>query len=289
MFQKVFLSSLVLVSVALADLTVTTTIYPLYSVVKEVGAGHVSLNNLVPFGVEPHEFEPKAKDMVILSKSDLFITSGVVMEPWSTKIITSMKIYDKTFDMSQHVKLSTHKRFNNGKTYDPHYWLSFDNYTHMIHATQKLLTQKDPANTAVYEANANAYLAKVNALKADYDTLKTCKNKKVVVNHDAFGYLADDYGITQYSISGMTPEVRPSARQIAQLIDLVKKEKINTVFFEEFASDKTAKAIANEAKVKTDALRPVENITREENEKNIGYIEIMRDNLVKLKGAMDCE
>jgi zinc transport system substrate-binding protein len=191
--------------------------------------------------------------------------------------------------MSKHVKLSTHKQYDGGKVYDPHYWLSFDNYILMIKETTALLCKKDPANTKIYESNAATYLKKVTELQAQYQSLKTCKNKKVVVNHDAFGYLADDFGITQYSISGMSPDIKPSARQMAKLIEIVKKEKINVVFFEEFASDKTAKAIAREANVRTDALRPVENITAAENSKNIGYIDIMRENLTKLKGAMDCQ
>ena len=119
--------------------------------------------------------------------------------------------------------------------------------------------------------------------------MDTCTNKKILVNHDAFGYFADDYGVKQYSISGISPEDKPSAKVIAELINLVKKENINTVFFEEFASPKVAKTIANEAKVKTDALRPAENITKEENKKGHGYLQIMEDNLEKLRFAMNCK
>ena len=87
----------------------------------------------------------------------------------------------------------------------------------------------------------------------------------------------------------MSPEDKPSAKQISELINLVKNEKINTVFFEEFASPKVAKTIAKEANVKTDALRPAENITKDENKKGYGYLQIMEDNLEKLKSAMDCK
>ncbi len=288
MIKKLLFTSL-LSACAFAQITVTTTIYPLYSVAKEVGGKSITLNNLIPFGVEPHEFEPTAKSMKTLAKSDIFMTSGEVMEPWSAKIINSMKIKDKTVDMSKLVTLRTHKEYEGGKVYDPHYWLNFNNYIKMIKETTALLSKKDPANAKIYAANAEAYLKKVTALQSEYEALKTCKNKKVIVNHEAFGYLADDYGITQYSIAGMSPESKPSAKQIAKLIEIVKKEKINTVFFEEFASDKVAKTIAKEANVKSDALRPVENITADENNKNIGYIEIMRANLAKLKGAMDCK
>jgi len=279
-----------------ADVSVTTTIFPLYDIVKNVGGDKVKLTNLVPFGVEAHEFEPKAKDIANLSKSDFFIISSPVFEPWSKKIISSLKIQDKTIDMSQKVKLleikhddhDAHGHEHKG-SYDPHYWLSIENYMSVAKEVTTLLSTKDAENAKIYEANYEAYLAKLQALKTDYDVLKSCQNKKVIVNHDAFEYLAHEYGITQYSISGMTPETKPSPKQIAKLIEITKKEKINTVFFEEFASDKVAKSIAKEANVKTDALRPVENITVAESKKGVGYIDIMRDNLVKLKASMDCQ
>lgn len=70
---------------------------------------------------------------------------------------------------------------------------------------------------------------------------------------------------------------------------MVKNEKINTVFFEEFASPKVAQTIAKESNIKIDTLRPAENISKEENSKGYGYIQIMEDNLEKLKFAMDCK
>jgi len=111
----------------------------------------------------------------------------------------------------------------------------------------------------------------------------------VIVNHDAFGYLSDDYGITQYSIAGMSPDEQASAKQIAQLIQLVKKEHIHTVFFEEFANYKLSKTIARESGATSEKLSPAGNISKEAHRKNIGYLDIMEENLEKLKGAMDCQ
>lgn len=304
MIKKTFITAFLLASTtAFSNMTVTTTIYPLYSIAKEVGADKINLQNLIPFGVEAHGFDPNPSEIAKLSKSDLFITSSDSMEPWKDKIVKSLKIEQKVFDMSKHVKLREikeevhHEEENEHQHHthehegiDPHYWVSLNNYILMTEAITKLFIEKDTQNKDFYIQNSNNYLTKIKALKNKYDsTLATCTNKKILVNHDAFGYFADDYNVKQYTISGMSPEDKPSAKQIAELINLVKNEKINTVFFEEFASPKVAQTIAKESNIKIDTLRPAENISKEENSKGYGYIQIMEDNLEKLKFAMDCK
>ena len=291
---------------AFSNMTVTTTIYPLYSIAKEIGADKIKLQNLIPFGVEAHGFDPTPADMAKLSKSDIFITSSDSMEPWKDKIVKSLKIEEKVFDMSKYVKLRTlqeendehhedekghkHEHDHEHEGIDPHYWVSLNNYILMTETITKLFIEKDSVNKDFYIQNSNNYLAKIKALKEKYDlSMATCTNKKILVNHDAFGYFADDYGVKQYSISGMSPEDKPSAKQISELINLVKNEKINTVFFEEFASPKVAQTIAKATNAKIDALRPAENISKEENKNGYGYLQIMEDNLEKLKFAMDCK
>lgn len=313
MIKKTLVSAFLLASTtAFSNMTVTTTIYPLYSIAKEIGGDKIKLQNLIPFGVEAHGFDPTPADMAKLSKSDIFITSSDSMEPWKDKIVKSLKIEQKVFDMSEHVKLRTlqedndkhhedeedekdkkgnkHEHEHEHDGMDPHYWVSLNNYILMTETITKLFIEKDSTNKDFYIQNSNNYLTKVKALKEKYDlSMATCTNKKILVNHDAFGYFADDYGVKQYSISGMSPEDKPSAKQISELINLVKNEKINTVFFEEFASPKVAQTIAKAANVKIDTLRPGENISKEENKRGYGYLQIMEDNLEKLKFAMDCK
>ncbi len=272
-----------------AKVIVTTTIYPLYSVVQEVGKDKVKLNNLIPFGTEPHAFEPTPQNIVTLLGSDLFIISSSVMEPWANKIVKANHLEKITIDMSKHVAIKKHTSFKEGKAFDPHYWLSFDNYIRMVSEVEDLLIEKDAKNSDIYRKNAKNYIKKIKAIQNEYATLRSCKNKKVIVNHDAFGYLGDDYNIKQYHIAGMSPDEQPSAKQIAQLINITKKENIHTVFFEEFANDKLSKTIAKEAGVNSEELSPIGNISKEAYREHVKFLDIMRKNLVKLKRAMDCQ
>ena len=308
MIKKTLVTAFLLATTtAFSNITVTTTIYPLYNIAKEVGADKINLQNLIPFGVEAHGFDPTPSDMTKLSKSDIFITSSNSMEPWKDKIVKSLKIEQKVFDMSEHVKLRTieekehdhhedkHHKHNDKHDHEhegiaPHYWVSLNNYILMTEAITKLFIEKDSANKDFYIQNSNNYLEKIKGLKEKFDSsMATCTNKKILVNHDAFGYFADDYGVKQYSISGMSPDDKPSAKQISELITLVKNEEINTVFFEEFASPKVAQTIAKATNIKIDTLRPAENISKEENKKGFGYLQIMEENLEKLKFAMNCK
>ena len=307
MIKKTLVTAFLLATTtAFSNITVTTTIYPLYNIAKEVGADKINLQNLIPFGVEAHGFDPTPSDMTKLSKSDIFITSSNSMEPWKDKIVKSLKIEQKVFDMSEHVKLRNiqeeeheqhedekghkHKHDHEHEGIDPHYWVSLNNYILMTEAITKLFIEKDSANKDFYIQNSNNYLEKIKGLKEKFDSsMATCTNKKILVNHDAFGYFADDYGVKQYSISGMSPDDKPSAKQISELITLVKNEEINTVFFEEFASPKVAQTIAKATNIKIDTLRPAENISKEENKKGFGYLQIMEENLEKLKFAMNCK
>jgi zinc transport system substrate-binding protein len=110
-----------------------------------------------------------------------------------------------------------------------------------------------------------------------------------VTAHEAFGYLARQYGLRQEGIAGIAPDEEPNAQRIADLSDLVRKDKITTIFTEELVSPKVADALAREAGgVKTETLNPLESLSDRESARHEDWASVMRTNLVKIRDALGC-
>lgn len=276
---------------------ISLSTFSLYDIAKHIGGGTVELVMIMPFGVDAHSFEPTPKLMTKIYDSSLVIYSGAGLEPW----IDGFDFKNLTLDMSRHVKLrklgigehhnhahEEHTKNNNGV--DPHYWLDIDN---MISATN-IITQKFaeilPSNKELYVKNRDLYIEMLKSLDSDYKKeLLTCKNDTIIVNHNAFSYLADRYGFHIESLSGFSPEAEPSAKSMVNLIEHVKEHNVSTIFFESFASDRAIKSIAEEANASVDVLQPIGNITADEARQSLSFEDIMRINLTKISKALACK
>ena len=110
----------------------------------------------------------------------------------------------------------------------------------------------------------------------------------MVTNHAAFGYLADEYGLTQEAIAGLAPDAEPSAQRLAELKDLVEQQGVTTIFTEDLVSPKVAQTLAEEAGVRTAVLHTIEGLTDDEVAAGADYGSQMRDNLSTLRAALGC-
>src|SRR5262249_21198021 len=119
------------------------------------------------------------------------------------------------------------------------------------------------------------------------DGLKNTKRKAFVSQHAAFGYLAQEYGLEQIPIAGLSPEQEPSPEEMANVVDFAKQHQVTTIFFETLVEPKVAQVVANEIGAKTDVLNPLEGLTEEELNNHWNYISVMRQNLEALKRALD--
>jgi zinc transport system substrate-binding protein len=275
---------------------VAVTTFALYDIVNHIAQDTVEIVNILPFGVDPHSFEPTPQLMAKIEKSALVIYSGAGLEPW----VDGFTFKSKVLNISKYVKLrhldahehhehedhGTHAHHN---TVDPHYWLDFSNMQKATELITKELIELLPQNRALYEKNEQKYIAMLQKLDKLYrEKLSSCKADTVVVSHNALGYLSRNYGFKVESLSGLSPEAEPSAKDVSRIMREIKKDGVRTIFFEHFVNDKVIKSIAKDTQINIDVFQPLGNITKDEAEAKLSYEDIMLRNLEKLSKALMC-
>lgn len=267
--------------------TVVTTLFPLYDFARNIGGDKVSVTLLLPPGVEAHMFEPKPSDVVKINRSNLFVYTGKFMEPWAEDVVKGISGGNvKIVDSSASVKL-----INKYGGTDPHIWLDFENVMVMVDNILHALLEKDPANAQFYQKNAADFKNKLAKLDNDYKTvLSKCQSREIVYGgHYAFGYLVKRYGLKYDAAYGLAPDSEPSAKDLARLIEQIRKDKIQYVFYEELVSPRLAETIAKETGARLLLLNPAHNLTKEEYDNGATFISIMENNLQNLSRGMQCE
>lgn len=266
--------------------TVAVSTFTLYEASSVIAGDTLYIFPIVPLGSDAHMFSPTPLQVAKISNAALFIYNGAGFETWAKSLESTLSKGVKVIDMSTHVGLLKEKEHGG---YDPHYWLDIDNMIKMTQTLEEEFSKRFPANTQLYHTNAIAYIGKLQKLKIDYTTgLKECKNRTLISNHDAFGYLAHANDLQNVSIIGLSSDEQPSAKIIAEVIARVKEHGITTIFFEEMINDNVAQTIASETGANAKPLQPLENISEGELKSHQTYESIMRANLVKLTQAMEC-
>lgn len=282
-------------------LKVVTSFYPMYEFSKQVAGEYADVIGLIPAGVEPHDWEPSAKDMAEIKEADVFVYNGLV-EGWAEQALESApndkRIVVEASGGIQLMESEEHgheeegheeeEHEEEGGSLDPHIWLSPVLAQQEVLAIQEAFEKADPANKDAYKANADAYISKLKELDNAFKSgLQGVKHTEFVTQHAAFGYLAKEYGLTQVPIAGLSPEQEPSPEQMAEVVAFAKEHKIKTILFETLVDPKIAQTIADEIGAKTDVLNPLEGLTDKEKKDNLDYIGIMTKNLEALKKALN--
>jgi zinc transport system substrate-binding protein len=270
--------------------SVVASFYPLAEAASKVGGELVSVQNLTPPGVEPHDLELAPDDIEAIATADVIVYLGGGFQPAVEDALAEAE-HAVTVDALDAVATNAapESEAEEGLTVDPHVWLDPARYEEIVRAVADALAKADPANEAIYAANAQAYVAQIAALDEEFRTgLSDCERTTIVTSHEAFGYLADAYGLTQVGILGLSPEAEPDPRRLAELRDLVEREGVTTIFSEELVSPKVAETLANEAGVRVAVLNPIESLTDAEEQAGEDYLSLMRENLDTLRKALDC-
>lgn len=172
-------------------------------------------------------------------------------------------------------------------TYDPHSWLSVVNAKKYLNSIQDKLIQKYPDNKKIYHKNKLKYVDKLTDIDAEYkEKFSKLDNKSFLVTHYAYAYIARDFGLTQYPLEGLTSMESPSLKTIKKAVDFAKTKKITTVFYEYGKPPKEAKTLSEELGGDIKPLASMEFVTKEQQDNNQGYIELIEMNLKNLYESM---
>lgn len=273
-----------------------------YEAACAVAGDTLHIRSIIPLGSDTHMFTPNPTQVADISKSALFVYNGAGFETWAQSLTTALPKTTQVIDMSQHVVLQKsdehqedhdehgHKADHQDHgTYDPHYWLDIDNMIKMTQTLDTEFSKLSPLQSEIFHKNARAYIAQLQKLKSEYTAgLAECKNRTLVTNHDAFGYLARANKLENVSVIGLSSDEQPSAKNIAEIISAVKEHGVKTIFFEELINDNVSQTIAKETKAIAVPLQPLENISEDELKSHQTYLSIMRENLAKLRESMEC-
>lgn len=270
-------------------LHVTASFYPLYFFAERIGGDKAEVANIVPSGAEPHDYEPTAQDMARMEKSDLIILNGGGFEAWSDSIERNIRTEDTVIIMAGDSLMTREISGDDSLTTDPHIWIDPVLAKTMAQNIARGFEQVDPENAEYYRENTDILLAELADLDAAYrGGLQACATRNIITSHSAFGYLAAEYGLNQVSIAGLSPDAEPSPAQLAQIAQFAKTNNVQYIFFESLASPKLSQTIAAEVGAKTLVLNPIEGLSGEEISKGEDYFSVMRENLVNLQTALQC-
>lgn len=271
---------------------VVASFYPFAFVAEQVGGSHVDVENLTSPGVEPHDLELKPKQVGDVQGADLVVYEKHFQAAVDDAVKQADRSTKDSVDVASVVKLKplqagAEEEGHDHGDEDPHTWLDPDNMIAVTKAVEAKLSTVDPDHASEYAANAAKLTSELETLGTDFTTgLKTCKRRTIVTSHAAFQYLAARYDLTQVPIAGIDPANEPSPSQLADITNLVRKEKITTIFTEELVSPAIAKTIAKETGVTTATLDPIEGLS--DATKGQTYLTLMHRNLETLRKANSC-
>ena len=259
------------------NIDVVVSFNPMKEFAEAIGKDKINVKVVVPEGTEPHDFEPKPRDMESISKAKVFIYNGLGAETWVDKTLSALN--NKNL-----ITVEASKGSDLIKTtdYDPHTWLSLKEAKVETKNIKDALVKADPNNKDFYEKNYEDYSKKLDELYSEYKVkFDTVKNKNFVTGHAAFAYLCRDFGLEQKSVENMFAEGEPTPQKMKELTDFAKSNNIKTIFMEELASPKVSETLAKEVGAKVEKIYTIES-----KEDNKDYIQSMKDNLEKIYDSL---
>ena len=289
---------------AAGALPVAVSFYPIQYLTEAIGGDHVSVTSLTPADQEPHDYDLSGKEVTSTLEGASLVAYVEGFQPSLDKAVTQVN-GPTVVDLSSKVDLKHHEGMEDEEEHadesadegahkeadhdadslDPHFWLDPVRMKSAATAIEEALATADPDHAEDYKTNLETLTSTLDGLDSSYQGgFSQCERKTFITSHAAFGYLADRYGLTQTSISGIDPEQEPSAADIAAAKKAVEDTGSTTIFTEELVSPETAEAVASETGATTAVLSPIESAPEDAD-----YAGAMSANLDALRTALACK
>ena len=239
------------------DVVATTT--QLGDFAREVGGEAVEVDQILEPNSDPHDYEPRPSDVEGAAKAEVIFVSGDDLDAWIGEIVSDSGSDAEVVDLGAEVpvRLPGESSGEEASRYDSHWWHDPRNAEAAVRGIGRALIAADPSQRQTFKRNARAYLAKLRALDRGIakciDSVPPAR-RKLVTDHDAFGYFAQRYGVEVIGavIPSQTTQAQPSAQDLSELAKTIEAEDVQAIFPESSLSSKVADAIANQTGASAD-------------------------------------
>jgi zinc transport system substrate-binding protein len=288
-------------------LNVVATIFPEYDFARAISGDKADVTLLIDPGASVHSFDPSPGDLKTISDADVFIYVGGESDEWVDRIIDSLdtdnmkvvRLMDYVDVVEEELKEGMEPEEEEegeegeeeeGPEYDEHVWVSPGNAPVLMDAISGAMSEKDPANSAIYEENAAKYKAELEAIDTEIaDVVKSAGRQKIVVaDKFPFRYFVDRYGLDYAAaFPGCSDQADAGARTIAYLIDTVKADGMPYIYHVELSNRNVADAIAEQTGAEVLLLNSCENLSKEDFDSGVTYADLMKANVENLKKGLN--
>jgi ABC-type Zn uptake system ZnuABC Zn-binding protein ZnuA len=269
------------------DSVILTSTTLLADLTRNIAGERLTVDSLLPVGTDPHSYQPVPQDAAKISKSQVLIINGADYEHFLETLLENAGGERQVIEASAGLKLRKEREGKHGV--DPHLWLDPNNVVVYVENIRAGLTHFDPDGSAIYQSNADAYVAQLQELDKwinEQVAQIPLERRLLVTNHEALGYFAERYGfkVVGTVIESFSSDASPSARQMAALVDQIKSSGAPAIFLDASDSPALAQQIAAETGVTVVTDLHLESLT--DGAPAATYIDMMRHNVTQIVIAL---
>ncbi|RPI03670.1 MAG: zinc ABC transporter substrate-binding protein [Calditrichaeota bacterium] len=259
---------------------VGVSIQPLADLTQKIGGSKVSVFTIIPTGANPHTFELTPGIMKKMNSADLLVFNGIGLEYWLNNVLEALSGKKAVFTSEGLTILQEHH--DQHAEGNPHVWLNPQNAIHQAKRIYAALTDVDPTNRAYYETQTAVLIKELTILDSDIENqVNSWKQKRFVCFHPSWVYFAQRYGLEQAGVIEKTPGQEARPKDIAELVETIKKIGARAVFAELQFPARSVEIIAQESNIQVITLDPLGALPQTKS-----YVDLMRYNVALMNRVM---